>query len=178
MSSTPSGRTASPTGPWCGFFSDNGAAQWGSNGPQRGLKATDWEAAAGCRPSGSGRSASPPGTESHQLASTLDVMPTLLSLVGPGAAPSRSAGALRGGPWRLVIDRHDGTPGAPDAVPPRRGRGGQDLAGGPPGPGRAHARSHRGMARGRPGALSNGSTRALSEAQTPTPSAWRWKWWL
>ena len=60
------------------FFSDNGAAQWGSNGPLRGLKATDWEG--GHRvPSIAvwpGRIAA--GTETDQLASTLDVMPTLL----------------------------------------------------------------------------------------------------
>ncbi len=137
------------------FFSDNGATQWGSNGPLRGRKATDWEG--GHRvPSIAvwpGRIAA--GSESGQLASTLDVMPTLLSLVGPGrAAEAVGAGtesitlppfdgvdlspvllrrealaprrlfwgadgtfwngaAVRDGPWKLVIDRHEGTPGPP-----------------------------------------------------------------
>ena len=76
------------------FFSDNGAAQWGSNGPLRGLKATDWEGGHRVPSIAVWPGRIPAGTETDQLASTLDVMPTLLSLVGPGAgAPAGSPGA-------------------------------------------------------------------------------------
>ncbi len=137
------------------FFSDNGAAQWGSNGPLRGLKATDWEGGHRVPPIAVWPGRIPAGTESGQLASTLDVMPTLLALVGSGAgAEAGSSGvggmalpafdgvdlspvllrqealarrqlfwgadgtfwngaAVRDGPWKLVIDRHEGTPGPP-----------------------------------------------------------------
>ena len=135
------------------FFSDNGAAQWGSNGPLRGLKATDWEGGHRVPSIAVWPGRIPAGTESGQLASTLDVMPTLLSLAGsdgeagaegsePGAmalppfdgvdlspvllrqealAPRQlfwgadgtfwNGAAVRDGPWKLVIDRHEGTPG-------------------------------------------------------------------
>ena len=135
------------------FFSDNGAAQWGSNCPLRGLKATDWEGGHRVPSIAVWPGRIPAGTESDQLASTLDVMPTLLSLVGPGAGEtSEGAGAtelsafdgvdlspvllrqealaprqlfwgadgtfwngaaVRDGPWKLLIDRHDGTPAPP-----------------------------------------------------------------
>ncbi len=137
------------------FFSDNGAARWGSNGPLRGLKATDWEGGHRVPSIAVWPGRIPAGTEAGQLASTLDVMPTLLALVGPGAgaeagssgaggmalpafdgvdlapvllrqealAPRRlfwgadgtfwNGAAVRDGPWKLVIDRHEGTPGPP-----------------------------------------------------------------
>ena len=135
------------------FFSDNGAAQWGSNAPLRGLKATDWEGGHRVPSIAVWPGRIPAGTESDQLASTLDVMPTLLALVGTGAGetpegagatalpafdgidlspallrreslPPRqlfwgadgtfwNGAAVRDGPWKLVIDRHDGTPGPP-----------------------------------------------------------------
>ncbi len=135
------------------FFSDNGAAQWGSNAPLRGLKATDWEGGHRVPSIAVWPGRIPAGTESAQLASTLDVMPTLLALVGTGAGetpegagatalpafdgidlspallrreslPPRqlfwgadgtfwNGAAVRDGPWKLVIDRHDGTPGPP-----------------------------------------------------------------
>ena len=137
------------------FFSDNGAARWGSNGPLRGLKATDWEGGHRVPSIAVWPGRVPAGTESGQLASTLDVMPTLLALVGSGAgaaAESSGAGAMalppfdgvdlspvllrqealaprqlfwgadgtfwngaavRDGAWKLVIDRHEGTPGPP-----------------------------------------------------------------
>ena len=137
------------------FFSDNGAAQWGSNAPLRGLKATDWEGGHRVPSIATWPGRIPAGTESGQLASTLDVMPTLLSLVGRGAraeegssrggamalpafdgvdlssvllrqealAPRRlfwgadgtfwNGAAVRDGAWKLVIDRHEGTPGPP-----------------------------------------------------------------
>ena len=135
------------------FFSDNGAAQWGSNGPLRGLKATDWEGGHRVPSIAVWPGRIPAGAESGQLASTLDVMPTLLSLVGAGVgAAAGSSGAegmtlppfdggdlspvllrqealaprqlfwgadgtfwngaaVRDGPWKLVIDRHEGAPG-------------------------------------------------------------------
>ena len=135
------------------FFSDNGAAQWGSNGPLRGLKATDWEGGHRVPSIAVWPGRIPAGTESGQLASTLDVMPTLLSLASsdgeaaaagsePGAmalppfdgvdlspvllrrealAPRQlfwgadgtfwNGAAVRDGAWKLVIDRHEGTPG-------------------------------------------------------------------
>ncbi len=137
------------------FFSDNGAAQWGSNGPLRGRKATDWEGGHRVPSIAVWPGRIPAGTESGQLASTLDVMPTLLALVGSGAgaeAGSSGAGgmalpafdgvdlspvllrqealarrqlfwgadgtfwngaAVRDGPWKLLIDRHEGIPGPP-----------------------------------------------------------------
>ena len=137
------------------FFSDNGAARWGSNGPLRGLKATDWEGGHRVPSIAVWPGRIPAGTESGQLASTLDVMPTLLALVGSraGAAAGSSGtgtmtlpafdgvdlspvllrqeslarrqlfwgadgtfwngAAVRDGPWKLLIDRHDGTPGPP-----------------------------------------------------------------
>ena len=137
------------------FFSDNGAARWGSNGPLRGLKATDWEGGHRVPSIAVWPGRIPAGTETGQLASTLDVMPTLLSLVGSdgeAAAESSGAGAMtlppfdgvdlspvllrrealaprrlfwgadgtfwngaavRDGAWKLVIDRHEGTPGPP-----------------------------------------------------------------
>ena len=137
------------------FFSDNGAARWGSNGPLRGLKATDWEGGHRVPSIAVWPGRIPAGIESDQLASTLDVMPTLLALVGPGGgagavsagteamtlppfdgvdlspvllrqealAPRRlfwgadgtfwNGAAVRDGPWKLVIDRHEGTPGPP-----------------------------------------------------------------
>ena len=143
------------------FFSDNGAAQWGSNGPLRGLKATDWEGGHRVPSIAVWPGRIPAGTETDQLASTLDVMPTLLSLVGSGGAGTASSrdgsassraeemalppfdgvdlspvllrqetlaprrlfwgadgtfwngAAVRDGPWKLVIYRHEGTPGPP-----------------------------------------------------------------
>ena len=137
------------------FFSDNGAARWGSNGPLRGLKATDWEGGHRVPSIAVWPGRIPAGAESGQLASTLDVMPTLLALVGSGAeAAAGSSGpgtmtlpafdgvdlspvllrqetlarrqlfwgadgtfwngaAVRDGPWKLLIDRHEGTPGPP-----------------------------------------------------------------
>ncbi len=133
------------------FFSDNGAAQWGSNAPLRGLKATDWEGGHRVPSIAVWPGRIPAGTESAQLASTLDVMPTLLPLVGSGEAPQGAGtlelppfdgvdlspvllrqealarrqlfwgadgtfwngAAVRDGPWKLLIDRHDGTPGPP-----------------------------------------------------------------
>ena len=78
------------------FFSDNGGAQWGSNGPLRGLKATDWEGGYRVPSIAVWPGRIPAGTESNQLASTLDVMPTLLSLVGTRAEPPPpgNAGAM------------------------------------------------------------------------------------
>ena len=135
------------------FFSDNGAAQWGSNAPLRGLKATDWEGGHRVPSIAVWPGRIPAGSESGQLASTLDIMPTLLSLVGIGAgetpegagamelpafdgidlspvlfrqealAPRQlfwgadgtfwNGAAVRDGPWKLLIDRHDGAPGPP-----------------------------------------------------------------
>ncbi len=136
------------------FFSDNGAAQWGSNAPLRGLKATDWEGGHRVPSIAVWPGRIPAGTESAQLASTLDVMPTLLALVGRGGIGAATSGAgattlppfdgvdlspvllrrealaprqlfwgadgtfwngaaVRDGPWKLLIDRHDGAPGPP-----------------------------------------------------------------
>ena len=135
------------------FFSDNGAAEWGSNAPLRGRKTTDWEGGHRVPSIAVWPGRIPAGTESGALASTLDVMPTLLSLVGSGdGAPPANASAMtlpafdgvdlssvllrqetlpprqlfwgadgtfwngaavRDGPWKLLIDRHEGTPGPP-----------------------------------------------------------------
>ena len=54
------------------FFSDNGAAQWGSNGPLRGLKATDWEGGHRLPSIAVWPARIPAGTESNQLVSALD----------------------------------------------------------------------------------------------------------
>ena len=137
------------------FFSDNGAAQWGSNAPLRGLKATDWEGGHRVPSIAVWPGRIPAGAESGQVASTLDVMPTLLCAGGPADPRGPSEGSSRGGamtlpafdgvdlspvllrqealaprqlfwgadgtfwngaavrdgPWKLLIDRHEGTPG-------------------------------------------------------------------
>ena len=127
------------------FFSDNGAAsQWGSNGPLRGSKGTDWEG--GHRvpaiASWPGRVAA--DSVSHTITSTLDVMPTILKLAGISPTADRpfdgidltplllegepvpprrlfwggdgvfwNGAAVRDGPWKLVIDRYEDSPGRP-----------------------------------------------------------------
>lgn len=72
------------------FFSDNGATPDGSNGPLRGHKGSVWEG--GHRvPAIAWRPGSvPAGTETGQLAATMDVLPTLTDLAGlaPGSGPS------------------------------------------------------------------------------------------
>ena len=63
------------------FFSDNGAAsRWGSNGLLRGSKGTDWEGGHRVPAIASWPNHIEAGSETRVLASTLDVMPTILEL--------------------------------------------------------------------------------------------------
>ena len=65
------------------FFSDNGAAsQWGSNGPLRGSKGTDWEGGHRVPAIASWPGQIRADSVRHAVASTLDVMPTILNLAG------------------------------------------------------------------------------------------------
>ena len=113
------------------FFSDNGATGPGSCGPYFGRKGTLWEG--GHRVPGIARwpGKIPAGTTSRQLASTIDVMPTLLDIanVSPskthpldgtsllpwltgGKKPQKrihywqygQALAVRDGNWRLILN--------------------------------------------------------------------------
>ena len=63
------------------FFSDNGAARWGSNAPLRGFKATDWEGGHRVPSIVRWSSAIEPDT-TPILSSTLDIMPTVLHWAG------------------------------------------------------------------------------------------------
>ena len=70
------------------FFSDNGAAsQWGSNGPLRGSKGTDWEGGHRVPAIAAWRGKIGAGTVTAETTTTLDVMPTILELasVAPNA---------------------------------------------------------------------------------------------
>ena len=63
------------------FFSDNGAAEWGSNEPLRGRKATDWEGGHRVPSLVRWQGTIEPGA-SDALSSTIDVMPTVLNWTG------------------------------------------------------------------------------------------------
>lgn len=112
------------------LFSDNGGTPHGSNGPLRGHKGQLWEGGhrVPCIAWWPGRIES--GGQSHELATTLDVMPTILAAAGigvpvhpklDGVSPlpllteGKSIGyrthfwghgnsrAVRYGPWKLVV---------------------------------------------------------------------------
>mgnify|MGYP002850329013 CR=1 FL=1 len=78
------------------FMSDNGATNVGSNGPLRGFKATDWEGGHRVPSLAAWPGRIAPGRETNALSSTLDVMPTVLSLIGieAGAPLPGSSGVL------------------------------------------------------------------------------------
>lgn len=110
------------------FCSDNGATKWGSNSPLRGHKGSLWEG--GIRVPAivrwTGRVAA--GTESHQVAASMDWMPTMLEAAGilpaghdldgvsllaslDGDKPAHrklfwsygNQRAMRDGDWKLVV---------------------------------------------------------------------------
>ena len=89
------------------FFSDNGAAQWGSNKPLRGLKGSDWEGGHRVPAIASWPGRIPAGSSSDALTSTLDVMPTVLSVAGLGADPDRPFDGLD---ISQVLLRHEDLP--------------------------------------------------------------------
>lgn len=122
------------------FFSDNGAAEWGSNAPLRGGKATDWEGGHRVPAILSWPGTVEPGV-SDALGWTIDVMPTVLGWTGIeysgdqdgiDLAPAIAGGelsdrrlfwgadgtfwegsAMREGQYKLIIDlsgEADGTP--------------------------------------------------------------------
>ena len=122
------------------FLSDNGAAQWGSNGPLRGRKGTDWEG--GHRVPSIVRWPSVIASgENGSLTSTIDVMPTISALAGlrppadrpfdgidlgpilergdeltdrwmfwQGGGVFWNGSAVRDGRWKLVNDRYEESP--------------------------------------------------------------------
>lgn len=125
------------------FFSDNGAARWGSNAPLKGLKGTDWEGGHRVPAIVSWPGRIKPGL-TNELTSTIDVMPTILALAGRNESPARrfdgvdlsgvmlrgqsvgrrelfwkaggffwNGSAMRDGPWKLLIDRYQEEPGPP-----------------------------------------------------------------
>lgn len=64
------------------FFSDNGATPEGSNGPLRGFKGSVWEGGHRVPAIAWQPGSIEPGTETAQLAATMDVWPTLAELAG------------------------------------------------------------------------------------------------
>ena len=81
----------------------------------------------------------------------------------------RNGAAVRDGPWKLVIERHNRTPG-PDAVRPRRGHcRAARSGGGSPRPGRAAARGPPGVARRTSGRPADGD--ALGSRRTDSSNA-------
>ena len=113
------------------FFSDNGATGPGSCGDLYGMKGTLWEG--GHRVPGIARwpGQIAAGTETSQLASTIDVMPTILDLVNADHQPERpldgmslvkvltqqekysnrtmfwqygAAASMRQGRWKLIVN--------------------------------------------------------------------------
>jgi len=117
------------------FFSDNGATPLGSNGPLRGFKGSDWEGGHRVPAVAWWPGRIQAGSTSHQLAISIDLMPTMLALAGasvpeghrldgvdlsPVLFEGKSLGnrklfwngnAMRDGPWKLI----------------RRGRGAQGV---------------------------------------------------
>ncbi len=114
------------------FFSDNGANEYGSNAPYRGYKTTVWEGGHRVPFIARWPSKIPADTVRSQLSSSLDVMPTIMDIVGipivdaPALDGSSIAPllygergnsnrqlywngvAMRDGDWKLVIA--DGKP--------------------------------------------------------------------
>ena len=119
------------------FFSDNGAAQWGSNAPLRGGKGTDWEGGHRVPTILSWPGTVEPGV-SDTLGWTIDVMPTVLGWTridyggdqdGMDLVPLITGAeridrqlfwgadgtfwhgsAMRDGDYKLIIDVPDGAP--------------------------------------------------------------------
>ena len=71
------------------FFSDNGAMRLGSNAPLKGTKGTDWEGGHRVPAIANWPGRIQPGV-TDELASTIDVMPTILALTGRKKKPARA----------------------------------------------------------------------------------------
>lgn len=71
------------------FFSDNGATGPGSCGPLFGMKGTLWEGGHRVPFVAQWKNRIPAGSVSHQLACTMDILPTMLDVVEGVAAPDR-----------------------------------------------------------------------------------------
>jgi arylsulfatase A-like enzyme len=125
------------------FMSDNGAAQWGSNGTLNGFKGSNWEG--GHRvPSIVNWPGEINAGTTDALAGSMDVMPTVLNIAGRNKAPERpfdgvdlsgvlfdskslhdrtmfwkrgvsdrNHGAMRDGQWKLLIPRAKNPSGTP-----------------------------------------------------------------
>jgi arylsulfatase A-like enzyme len=117
------------------FFSDNGGAKHCKNAPLRGGKGSLWEGGHRVPAIAWWPGRIPPGTVSHEICISLDVMPTLLDIAGlPGPEGRKLDGvsllpvlkggslgprqlfwnghAMREGPWKLVT-RAKGLRGKP-----------------------------------------------------------------
>ena len=129
----------SDNGPWSNHalprYRENITAHAGSAGPLRGAKATTWEGGIRVPTVMWGPSRIPAGTETAEVATTMDLLPTFIAMAGaelpadrtldgrdisalmlgePGAASPHEAffyyrethlDAVRSGPWKLVFPR-------------------------------------------------------------------------